>query len=1277
MAVYNKILNLINGVPRTVDLSVSGNIFAVSSQEFLGSSSGYVQLSAASATTSYSLILPSAQGSALSYLQNDGSGNLSWVQINSSTSIANTFVAGQSFAANTSYVVRWGMNALSEVTSRIYAADYSIVSFDEFWGIGIAFSTSAVSSGQNITVYSFGSYTLGSSDTPFSTANIGGPVWLTSAGAFSAIAPTGTSEADLKIGIIMSTTSIWLDGQVTGIGNSTGGVTMYPLEIAEGGTGVASFTPYAVLAGGTSSTGALQQVSGLGTSGYVLTSNGAGALPSWQAAASPVVYSDSIVNTAGVVTLVNDSATPGNTKYYGTNGSGTLGYYSIPSTGVTSVALTDSTGIFNISGSPITSSGTLTLASLKSQSANSFLAAPNGSSGAPTFRAIVAADVPTLNQNTTGTAANVTATSNATLTTLSALTTASSLASVGTITSGTWNGTTIAIANGGTGQASAAAAFAALSPLTTAGDIIYENATPAPARLAVGSTGQVLTVSAGLPVWATPATNGTVTSVALADGSSTPIYSISGSPVTGSGTLTFSLSTQTANKVFAGPSSGSAAQPNFRSLVSADIPSLSSIYLPLSGGTMSGAINMGSNKITNLANGTSTNDAVTYGQLENALAGIEYRPAVNLFDNVDTTLPATTATLIDGTTVTNGTSVLFVNLSSGNNEVYTATVVVTAITWAARIDNGRATAAPSSGDTIIVLSGTNYSDSAWVYSGSAFVQFNGGNQIQPGNALSKSGNTLNVLYDGSTIGLNGSNQLYIPTSGVGSTQLASASVTTAKLATITDGVTLDQSGSGSTLEVKSGGISNTQISSSAAISFSKLAALTSGNILVGSASNVAASVTMSGDATIVASGALTLATVNSNTGSFGSSTSIPSFTVNAKGLITAASGNAVVAPAGTLSGTALNSTVVSSSLTSVGTITSGTWNGTTIAIANGGTGQTTAAAAYNALSPMTTTGDIEYEVSTGLAARLGIGSTGQVLTVVSGAPAWASPASSGTVTSVALADSTGLFNISGSPVTSSGTLTLASFKSQSANTFLAAPNGSSGAPTFRAIVAADVPTLNQNTTGTAANVTATSNATLTTLSALTTASSLVSVGTITSGTWNGMVVGVGYGGTGDTSFTVYAPIIGGTTATGALQSASSGMGNSGYVLTSTGSSSAPTWQATSSAAPSTFGTRASPLSITAANGLVGGTNVSTTALIQVSFIQGSGGAVTITASPAIAAGTVVGQQLHIIGRSNTNTVTIPNQSGSVELNGPCTLGASDMLTLVWDSAAWVEKCRNN
>lgn len=49
------------------------------------------------------------------------------------------------------------------------------------------------------------------------------------------------------------------------------------------------------------------------------------------------------------------------------------------------------------------------------------------------------------------------------------------------------------------------------------------------------------------------------------------------------------------------------------------------------------------------------------------------------------------------------------------------------------------------------------------------------------------------------------------------------------------------------------------------------------------------------------------------------------------------------------------------------------------------------------------------------------------------------------------------------------------YASKTANYVLAAPNGSSGAPTFRAIVAADIPTLNQNTTGSAATLTTARN----------------------------------------------------------------------------------------------------------------------------------------------------------------------------------------------------------
>lgn len=114
-------------------------------------------------------------------------------------------------------------------------------------------------------------------------------------------------------------------------------------------------------------------------------------------------------------------------------------------------------------------------------------------------------------------------------------------------------------------------------------------------------------------------------------------------------------------------------------------------------------------------------------------------------------------------------------------------------------------------------------------------------------------------------------------------------------------------------------------------------ASTTGNAATATALATGRTISISGDLTYTSpsfdgtgnvTAAGTLATVNSNVGSFGSSTSIPSFTVNGKGLVTAASGNAVIAPAGTLTGTTLNSSVVTSSLTSVATIGTGVWNGT-------------------------------------------------------------------------------------------------------------------------------------------------------------------------------------------------------------------------------------------------------------------------------------------------------------------------------------------------------------
>lgn len=70
-------------------------------------------------------------------------------------------------------------------------------------------------------------------------------------------------------------------------------------------------------------------------------------------------------------------------------------------------------------------------------------------------------------------------------------------------------------------------------------------------------------------IWDSVAGAGTVTSVAL----SLPAeFTVTGSPITSAGTLAGAWATQNANVVFAGPASGVAATPGFRTLVNADIP---------------------------------------------------------------------------------------------------------------------------------------------------------------------------------------------------------------------------------------------------------------------------------------------------------------------------------------------------------------------------------------------------------------------------------------------------------------------------------------------------------------------------------------------------------------------------------------------------------------------------------------------------------------------------------------------------------------------------------
>jgi hypothetical protein len=103
---------------------------------------------------------------------------------------------------------------------------------------------------------------------------------------------------------------------------------------------------------------------------------------------------------------------------------------------------------------------------------------------------------------------------------------------------------------------------------------------------------------------------------------------------------------------------------------------------------------------------------------------------------------------------------------------------------------------------------------------------------------------------------------------------------------------------------------------------------------------------------------------------YGTASAVPKIGVNKQGQITSAS-NTNIAISGSQ-------------------VTSGS-----VAIAQGGTGQTAQAAGFNALSPITTLGDLIVGTGTNTAARLGIGSKDQVLTVSGGTAVWA-PATTAT-----------------------------------------------------------------------------------------------------------------------------------------------------------------------------------------------------------------------------------------------------------------------------------------
>lgn len=160
---------------------------------------------------------------------------------------------------------------------------------------------------------------------------------------------------------------------------------------------------------------------------------------------------------------------------------------------------------------------------------------------------------------------------------------------------------------------------------------------------------------------------GTVTSVGLA---APGIFTVSGSPVTGAGTLTLGLATETANTVWAGPASGAAATPTFRALVAADLPIAGFNYLSSNtsvyGGTFSTLTFTGTQ---NVVVGVGAAAALTSGT-GNTLYGYQSGAAINsAVDNTAIGTQALNAVVTGGQNTAVGAFCLLVNTGANNTAI--------------------------------------------------------------------------------------------------------------------------------------------------------------------------------------------------------------------------------------------------------------------------------------------------------------------------------------------------------------------------------------------------------------------------------------------------------------------------------------------------------------------------------------------------------------------------------------------------------------------------------
>lgn len=182
-------------------------------------------------------------------------------------------------------------------------------------------------------------------------------------------------------------------------------------------------------------------------------------------------------------------------------------------------------------------------------------------------------------------------------------------------------------------------------------------------------------------------------------------------------------------------------------VVTADITALvDSTYVNASGDTMSGALAMGSNKITGLGLATAGTDATNKNYVDALLAGLSWKHAVRVATTGSVTLSSVET--IDGITLDDGDRVLVkAQSTSSENGIYVFSAG--ALTRAEDMSD----AAEFSAATVYVQEGTVGADTGWTQTGEvatvgtdsvSFVQFTGSGTFVAGIGLSLDGNTFSV-----------------------------------------------------------------------------------------------------------------------------------------------------------------------------------------------------------------------------------------------------------------------------------------------------------------------------------------------------------------------------------------------------------------------------------------------------------------------------------------------------------------------------------------------------